>query len=96
LSKRGACQYVRMLFAQHRLPCCEWAAFRSLLAVAYWGLLELTGALPGPAEAYLGLLMPTVILVSIWLPVSRVLSACYCLDNHCVLKSLVMSGTIEQ
>jgi len=43
------------------------------------GLLELTGALPGPVEAYSGRLMPTVISVSIWLPLSRVLSACYCL-----------------
>jgi hypothetical protein len=34
--------------------------------------------------------MPTVISVSIWLPVSSVLSTCYCLDRHCVLKSLVI------
>jgi hypothetical protein len=34
--------------------------------------------------------LPTeVISVSIWLPVSSVLSACYCPDRHCVLKSLV-------
>jgi len=33
--------------------------------------------------------MPTVVSVSIWLPVSSVLSACYCLSRHCVLKSLV-------
>jgi hypothetical protein len=26
-----------------------------------------------------------------WLPVSSVLSACYCLDRHCVLKPLVIS-----
>jgi hypothetical protein len=45
----------------------------------------------GPTGAYWGLLMPTVILVSIWLLVSSVLSACFCLDRHCVLKSLVIS-----
>jgi hypothetical protein len=45
-----------------------------------------------PTGAYWGLLMPTVISVSIWLPVSSVLSACYCLDRHCALKSLVTSG----
>jgi hypothetical protein len=49
---------------------------------AYWGLL-------GPTGAYWSLLMPTVVSVSIWLPVSSVFSACYCLDRHCVLKSLV-------
>jgi hypothetical protein len=38
-----------------------------------------------PSEAYWGLLWSQ----SIWLPVSNVLSACYCLDRHCVLKSLV-------
>src|SRR4051812_37689191 len=32
-----------------------------------------------PMEAYWGLLMPTVISVSTWLPISSVLSACYCL-----------------
>jgi hypothetical protein len=47
------------------------AAFRLLLAVAYWGLL-----------------MPTVVPVSIWLPVPSGLSACYCLDRPCVPKSL--------
>jgi hypothetical protein len=37
--------------------------------------------------------MPTVISVSIRLPVSSVPSACYCLDRDCVvLKSLVTSG----
>jgi hypothetical protein len=35
--------------------------------------------------------MSTMISVSIWLPASSVLSACYCLDRHCVLKSLVTS-----
>jgi hypothetical protein len=40
-------------------------------------------------EAYWSLFMHTVISVSIWFPVSSVLSACYCLDRHCVLKSLV-------
>jgi hypothetical protein len=43
---------------------------------------------PLPTGAYWGLLMPIVILVSVWLPVSSVLSVCYCLDRHCVLKSL--------
>jgi hypothetical protein len=38
---------------------------------AYWSLLE-------PAGACWGLLM---ILVSIWLPASSVLSACYCLEE---------------
>ena len=28
--------------------------------------------------------------VSVWLPTSSRLSACYCLDRHCVLKSLVV------
>jgi hypothetical protein len=51
------------------------------VSVAYWGLL-------GPAGACWGLLMPTVIPVSTWLPVSSVLSACYCLDRRCVFKSL--------
>src|SRR5271155_1038038 len=36
--------------------------------------------------------MPTVISVSTWLPVPSMLSACYCLERHCVLKSLVTSG----
>lgn len=35
----------------------------------------------GPADAI-------VTSVSTWLPVSNVLSACYCLDKHCALKSL--------
>src|SRR3954468_1801661 len=35
--------------------------------------------------------MPTVISVSTWLPIPSVLSACYCLDRRCVLKSLVTS-----
>jgi hypothetical protein len=39
-----------------------------------------------------GLLMPAVISVSAWLPVSSMLSACYCLGRHCVLKPLVTSG----
>jgi hypothetical protein len=38
------------------------------LAGAYWSLLEPTGA-------YWGLLLPTV---SIWVPVSSLLSACFC------------------
>jgi hypothetical protein len=38
------------------------------------------------------LLGPTGILVSIWLPVPSVLSACYCLDRYCVFKSLATSG----
>jgi hypothetical protein len=46
----------------------------------------------GGCWAHRGLLMPTVILVSIWLPVSSVLSACYCLGRHCVIKSLVIPG----
>ena len=32
--------------------------------------------------------MPIMISVSTWLPVSSGLPACYCLDRHCVLKSL--------
>ena len=39
------------------------------------------GYLEGPTGAYWGLLGPTVISVSIWLPVSSVLSACYCLEE---------------
>jgi hypothetical protein len=46
------------------------------------------GCLVEPTGAYWGLLMPTVISVSTWLPVSSVLSACYCLDRRCVFKSL--------
>jgi hypothetical protein len=38
---------------------------------------------------YRGLLGPTVMSVSVWLPASSRLSACYCLDRHCVFKSLV-------
>src|SRR5271155_554430 len=48
---------------------------------AYWSLLEPTGAywsLLEPAGACWGLLM---ISVSIWLPASSVLSACYCLEE---------------
>jgi len=45
-----------------------------------------------PTEAYRAILMPTVISVSTWLPISSVLSACYYLERHCVLKSLVTSG----
>ena len=36
--------------------------------------------------------MPTVISVSTWLPVFRVLSAYDCLGRRCVLKSLVIPG----
>ena len=43
------------------------------------------GCLEGPTEvptgAYWSLLEPTVISVSIWLPASSVLSACYCLEE---------------
>jgi hypothetical protein len=42
---------------------------------------------PLPTWACWGLLGPTVMLVSVWLPASSRLSACYCLDRHCVLKS---------
>jgi hypothetical protein len=44
-----------------------------------------------PTGPYWGLLMPTVISVSTCLPISSLLSACYCLDRRCVLKSLVTS-----
>jgi hypothetical protein len=44
-----------------------------------------------PTGAYWGLLGPIVISVSIWLPISSVLSACYCLDRRHVLKLLVTS-----
>jgi hypothetical protein len=43
--------------------CCEKAAFRLLPAVAYWGFL-------GPSR-------PIVMSVSVWLPASSSLSACY-------------------
>ena len=43
----------------------------------------------GPTGTYWNLLKPTVISLSMWLHVFSVLSACYCLDKHCVLKSLV-------
>jgi hypothetical protein len=42
--------------------------------------------------AYGALLGPVMILVSIWLPISSVSSACYCLDRRCVLNSLVTSA----
>jgi hypothetical protein len=60
----------------------RFGRYSQLPSEAYWGLLGLTGA-------YWGLLRPTVISVSTWLPVSSVLSASYCLDRHCVPKSLV-------
>jgi hypothetical protein len=41
---------------------------------------------PLPTEAYRGPLMPSVISVSVWLPISSVLSASYCLDRYCELK----------
>src|ERR1700722_10373568 len=41
--------------------------------------------LMGPTGAYWGLLMPTVMSVSIWLPVPSGPFACCCLDRHCVL-----------
>src|SRR3954453_16089261 len=34
------------------------------------------------------ILGPAVISVSVWLPIPSRLSACCCLDRHCVLKSL--------
>jgi len=70
-----------------RIGCISVATRVRLLGPtgAYWGLLE-------PAGACWGLLGPTVISVSIRLPVSSVLSACCCLDRHCVPKSLVMFG----
>jgi hypothetical protein len=43
---------------------------------------------PLPTGPYWGLLMPTVMSVSTWSPVSSGLSACYCLDRHCVFRSL--------
>jgi hypothetical protein len=43
-------------------------------------------------KAYWGLLMLIVISVGTRLPVSSVLSACYCLDKHCVYKSLATYG----
>jgi hypothetical protein len=46
----------------------------------------------GPPGASWGILIPTVISVSIWLPTSSVLSTCYSPNRHCVLKSLVTSG----
>ena len=51
-----------------------------------------------PTGAYWGVLRPTVISISIWSPVSIVLFVCYCLERHCVLKSLVIpeyDGTIS-
>lgn len=42
-------------------------------------------------EAYWGLLMLAVISVSTRLPVSSVVSACYCPDGHCVFKSVATS-----
>jgi hypothetical protein len=36
--------------------------------------------------------MPSVILVSTWLPISSVFSACYRPDRHCVFKSLATPG----
>ena len=52
------------------------------------------GCLEGPTEVYWSLLMPTVISVSIWLPVSSVLSACYYLDRHCVEQRAVLPQLI--
>src|SRR4051794_24494060 len=49
-----------------------------------------------PIGGYWGLVVPTMISVSTWLPVSSVLSACYCLDRHCVLKSLATSQSDRQ
>jgi hypothetical protein len=42
-----------------------------------------------PSGAYWSLLATSV---SVWIPASSVLSACYCLDRRCVLKSLVTSA----
>ena len=77
------------------------AAFRSTLYCYALDILSLRIGcisvatrvrLLGPTRACWGLLEPTVISVSIRLPVSSVLSACCCLDRHCVPKSLVMFG----
>jgi hypothetical protein len=38
------------------------------------------------------LLRPTGLTASTWLPVSSMLTACYCLDKHCVFKSLATFG----
>jgi len=53
----------------------RFGCYSQLPTGAYWGLL-------GPNEAYRGLPMPTMISVSIWLPVSSLLSACYCLPGQ--------------
>jgi hypothetical protein len=68
---------------------CHYRTGRLLLCAAdrfayswLWKLLRIGRV----SVAYWGVLMPTVISVSTWLPVSSVLSACDCLDRHCVLK----------
>ena len=83
-------------FPQCRIQVIGIAIFASSLLRIGRVSVATHSRLWGPTGAYWGLLVPTMISVSTWLPVSSVLSACYCLDRRCVLKSLATSQLDRQ